>query len=164
MAVLGISANSRIIGTAILEKDILLDYGVRLLKHRWSFRKADKIIAHIATLIDDYGIMSIALTIPYAHYESKETQALIGRIRTFCRTKKIHVSSYHPKTLHAFCPQAKAKKKGLMECLVTLYPELRASHSKELRNKRERYHKLFEAVAAATLHVRGLDGKKHASL
>jgi len=64
------------------------------------------------------GITSIALTIPHSHYESEETKALIAQIKSYCRKEKINLLSYHPKTFHAFCPEAKAKKKALMKCLA----------------------------------------------
>jgi hypothetical protein len=161
MAVLGISVNSRVIGTAVIKDHVLIDYGVKLFKQRWSIHKAQKIIESITTQINDYGITSIALTIPYDYHESAETKALIVQIKSYCRKEKINLLSYHPKTFHAFCPEAKAKKKALMKCLADRYPELRIPYKKELQNQQRYYHKLFEAVAAATLQVQGMAGNSH---
>jgi len=153
MAVLGISLNSRIIGTAVIREQVLVDYSVKLFKQRWSIYKSQEILESVEKQINDYGITSIALTIPYEHYESEETKALIIRIKSYCQAQKINLLSYHPKTFHAFCPEAKAKKKGLMKYLVGRYPELGIPYKRELRNRQRYYHKLFEAVAAATLQV-----------
>jgi len=48
MAVLGISVNSRVIGTAVInDQGTLLTMAVKLFKQRWSIHKAQQIIESI---------------------------------------------------------------------------------------------------------------------
>lgn len=157
MVVLGISASSRVAGIAVLQNSILLDFSVRLFKESWSDTKAERIVASLTSYGTDHCITNVALTIPHVYYQHKETEVLIAQIRSHYRKKKINVSTYHPEAFHALCPEAKATKKALMRFMAEQYPELAFPYRKELRNKRRYYHKLFEAVGAATLLSQALE-------
>jgi RNase H-fold protein (predicted Holliday junction resolvase) len=151
MVVLGISVNSRVIGLAIIRKGSLLDFKVQLYKEQWSDKKAIKIIISIHSCLQEHRITNVALATPYVHYTTTETKALISEIKNHCRKKKVAIRTYDPASLHSLCEATKAKKKALMRAMVTHYPELHAYYKKELGNKNRYYHKLFEAVGAATL-------------
>jgi RNase H-fold protein (predicted Holliday junction resolvase) len=151
MAVLGISANSRVIGIAILQNNELQDYSVRLYKESWSDSKVERIIASLSPCIQNHSITHIALAIPHVHSTNKETETVISAIKSTFKKQDIPVSTFHQETLYRICPERKAKKKALMERLSEYYPELWYVQQKELRNVRRYYHKLFEAVAAACL-------------
>lgn len=151
MGVLGISANSRVLGLAIVHNNQLIDFKVRLHKSGWTDAKARKMIAGLHSSIQEHSISRVALTIPHAHYTTKETQALITKIKAHCHKKKIRVSTCDQAALYSLCEASKAKKKALMKAMVNRYPELIIQCRKELRNKNRYYHKLFEAVGAATL-------------
>jgi DNA polymerase elongation subunit (family B) len=159
MTVLGISANSRILGIATIQGNQLLDFNVRLFKERWSSNKAQKIVSRLLPCIQQYSIKSIALAMPPAHYRNKETEILLRLINTFSRKQKVRITTYNPKAFSCFCLENKARKKALMDGLSNLYPELGFIQRKELRNKRRHYHKLFEAVAAGTLLAQELKVK-----
>lgn len=151
MAVLGISANSRVVGLAVIDSGILLDYRIHLFTERWSDDKACRIIESLQSCLTDFPITSIAILIPHVHYASPQTNNLITRIQAHCSTQKSSVSTYQAAALHNLCEASKKKKKALMKVLAERYPDLRYVHAKELRNKNKYYHKLFEAVGAATL-------------
>lgn len=159
MAVLGISINSRVIGIAIIENKVLIDCGVKMYKQRWSIQKAEKIIADIRKLVSEFSINKIAIAIQRKHFESEESKALNALIKASISKNKLPITYYDPNTFDAFCDGKKAKKKVLMKCLVVIYPELVLPFKKELRNHRRHYHKLFEAVAAATLLSREMEIK-----
>jgi hypothetical protein len=151
MTILGISANSRVVGMAVLRKGTLHDYSVKLFKERWSEEKVQKMIGCITAYAAHHRITSIALTLPHEHHKNQETATLIAQITRTCRAKKIRLSTYYPQAFAGLCQETKAKKKALMRGLAEVYPELVPLYRKELRNRRRYYHKLFEAVAAATL-------------
>ena len=151
MAVLGISANTRHLGMAVIRKHALIDFKIQLYKERWSDKKANRMIGSLHCCIKEHSITSIALVIPYAYHLTPQTSVLIDRIKAHCRQKKIRISTYHPQALHCFCQAAKAKKKMLIKEMVRHYPELGTVYQKELKNKNKYYCKLFEAVGAATL-------------
>jgi hypothetical protein len=161
MIVLGISTNSRVLGIAILDENILLDYNVHYYKESWSGTKPYRILGCLNQYHKRYPISSIAIAIPYEYYQNKETKALIRHITKHYSKKKILVTSYQPEALHYLHQETKAKKKAMMECLTGYYPELRLIHKKELRNKRRYYFKLFEAVAVARLlNIENSTGKE----
>jgi RNase H-fold protein (predicted Holliday junction resolvase) len=151
MVVLGISANSRIVGIAIIQNNELVDYSIRLFKEGWSNSKAVRIIASLAPCIGHPSITHVALAIPHVHYTTKETAALIARITTYCKRENIPITTIHQETLRFAFRKTKASKKDLMEQLSGRYPELRLMQQRELRNSRNHYHKLFEAVAVGAM-------------
>jgi len=151
MRVLGVSVNSRIVSTAIVEDKALIDYQNRLYSERWSPMKAKKIVFLIKYSIKYCAITNIALAIPYAHYQNKETKTLITLIKTECQKKNVPISCYSPEAFGCLYEKTKANKKALMSALAERYPELGYIRKKELRNKREYYHKVFTAVASALL-------------
>lgn len=151
MTVLGISTNSRVLGIAILDKNVLLDFNVHYYKESWSGSKPYRILGCLNQYHKRYPISNIALAIPYEYYQNKETKALIKLITKYYSKKKILITCYRPEALHYLHQKKRAKKKAMMECLAGYYPELSLIHKKELRNKRRYYFKLFEAVAVARL-------------
>ena len=153
MVVLGVSANSRILGLAIINGNQLIDFKAQLHTEQWSIAKANKMIASLYACIKEYAITTVALAIPRVYHTSPETSAFITALKTFCFTKKISISAYKQPALHRLCEASKAKKKALMKAMARRYPELIHLYHKEMRNKHEYYHKLFEAVAVATLLI-----------
>ena len=157
MTVLGISANSRVVGIAVLNPAGLLDFNVHYHKEAWSDVKASRILGCLQRHQKRYPITHLAIAIPHAHYQNKETRTLIALIRSHCRKKGILLTPYQPEALHYLSQAAKAKKKTMMERLCELYPELVPLLKRERRNKRRYYFKLFEAVAVARLLCIELD-------
>ena len=153
MIVLGISANSRVVGIALIRKTMILDCNVHYFKESWSQLKAKRILGCLSHYHKDHPITNIAIALPHAHYQNKETKALIKLIEKHCRKKKILLTSYQPQAFHYLHQETKTKKKIMMKTLTELYPELVPIYRKELRNKRRYYFKLFEAVAVARLLI-----------
>lgn len=149
--VLGLSANSRNVGMVILHRGEILDYKVQFYRQAWSNAKAVHIIKSLDAYRIQHPIRSIALYIPYEHYTTKETAALLKCISAHYKKKAIALTTYEAPSLNSLCETTRAKKKSLMASLAGRYPELRHIRYKELRNKTKYYHKLFEAVGVATL-------------
>jgi len=153
MATLGISTNTRLLGTAIINSGRLVDYSIHLHKQPWSTSKANLIINRLEACVRRYCINNIVLSIPHEYHQTKASQYLSDCIYRHFKKKSITVTRQKVETLYSLCSQEQKKtKKALMEAIVQLFPELSYCHFKEQRNKSKYYIKLFEAVAAATLH------------
>lgn len=149
---LGISTNTRLLGLAIINRDSLVDYSIRLFKSSWSPSKANLIVTSLEPCVRQYCIKNVILSTPHAYYQTSEYQYLITSIIAFFKAKGIPVSTQPAKTIYDLCPpEQKKTKKTLMTVLVDRYPQLLYCYLKELRNKNKYYIKVFEAVAAATL-------------
>lgn len=151
MKVLGISANSRIVGMAVVNDNTLFDFKTRLFKEGWSTVKASRIITCLLHYVREHHVTSIAIVIPHVHHQTPQSKALIEKITVSFRKKEIKVSTYSPEAFHSFCEKTKTKKKTLMQEMATIHPELSYLRRKELSNKNKYYIKLFEATAVAML-------------
>ena len=151
MITIGVSLNSRIVALAIIRKNILLDYKVRLYKKQWSTSKVNDMIALFRSCSKEYSIKKITVTIPHSHHTNKRIQTLIKTIRNFCHQKQISFLPCYQVAFDKFLQKERARKKALMLKMVKHYPELAPIYKKEIRNKNKYYYKLFEAVAAATI-------------
>ncbi len=150
---LGISANTRLVGLAIIKQNKLEDYSIHHHKSSWSPAKAAVIITRLEPCVRQYCIKRVVLSIPYAHHQTEEFRQLIYRIREFFEAKNIPVFAETPEAIHSFYPPDQKKtKKALMSSLVLQFPQLSYCYQKELRNKNKYYIKLFEAVAMAAIH------------
>lgn len=153
MATLGISTNTRLVGIAIIKQDRLVDYSIHLHKSSWSPSKAKMIVASLEPCVSQYCISRVVLSIPYAHYQTKGFKSLCSRIKAFFESKNIPIYTKPAQALYSFCQEGQKKtKKAMMATLTELFPELRYCYSREVRNKKIYYMKLFEAAAVATLH------------
>ena len=152
MATLGISTNTRLLAAAIITKDRLVDYSIRLHKQSWSPSKANLIIKSLEACVRRYCIKSLVLSIPYEYHQTKAGQYLHSRICRHFEKKNITVTTKEIKTLYSLCPQEQKKtKKAIMEAVANRFPELHYYQYKELRKKYPYYMKLFEAVGVAVL-------------
>lgn len=152
MAVLGISTNTRLLGTAIIHKGLLTEYQVRLYKASWSPSKATRIITSLEPCVRRYCITEVVLSIPPKHHQTREFQHLALRLDEYFKSLGIAVSIVTRHEVLSLCTVGHKKtKKALMESLVLRYPELTYCYQREMRNKKKYYVKLFEAVAVTIL-------------
>lgn len=152
MAVLSISTNTRLLGMAIITKNGLAAYSIRLYKSPWSASKANKIVTSLEPCVRRYSIKSVVLSIPPEHHQNREGKILRLKLLKHFQAKGIPVQMVPTSTLYAFCPVGqKPTKKMAMKSIVQRCPELRPYLQKELQNKNRYYTKLFEAVAAGLL-------------
>jgi len=152
MAVLGISTNTRLLGTAIISEGQLTAYQVRLFKASWSASKATRIITSLEPCVRQYSIKRVVLSTPYEYHQTDAYKVLHSRLCQYFGRKGIEIISVSPDRFHSLYENGGQKrKKALIEELCSRYPELRYCRDRELRNKNKYYFKLFEAVAAATL-------------
>jgi len=153
MAVLGLSTNTRLLGLAVINQGVLVDYKMQFTKNAWSPEKATKILAGLEPCIAEYSITKVVLSMPHAHHQTEAFRYLVRRIQALCKKKNISFIAEPPEAFYPlFAPGVKNTKKNLMQALSLDFPQLAKCQYKELRNKRKYYIKLFEAVAVATLH------------
>lgn len=152
MTILGISMNTRLVSVAILSNNELIGHSTHLHKSAWSPRKRDEIITSLEPCVRHYGITQVALSIPYAYYQTKEHRELVEAINTFFASKDISVYTKIPEDMDVlYTASKKTRKKALMRAMVERFPSLTRCYQRELRNKTKYYYKLFEAVAAGAL-------------
>lgn len=155
MATLGISTNTRLLATAIINGNSLVDYSIHLHKQSWSPSKANLILNSLEPCVRRYCIKSIVLSIPHAYHQTDAFKYLLKRICAYCKQNRITIWKESVASLHALCPTDQKKtKKALMETVAVIFPELQYFLFKEKRNKSKYYVKLFEAVAVAMLQER----------
>ncbi|MEP6673648.1 MAG: hypothetical protein ABJA78_00775 [Ferruginibacter sp.] len=152
--ILGVSFSSRMLGLAVVQSDSLIDYSVKLFKETWSSAKMNRILTSLTSAIDNYNITDMVLSIPPIHFREEPFQELWMEIASLGHTKSIKVKMYRQAELQTLCgEQERMTRKSLMEALIHWYPELHSFYSREVRNKNKYYHKMFEAIAAATMFV-----------
>ncbi len=153
MVTLGISTNTRLLGLALINREGLVDYSIHLHKSSWSPSKANLIVTSLEPCVRQYCIKRVVLSIPYEHHQTEAFKHVISCIRRYFEARQIPIYTETAEALHSLYPPGEKKtKKALMQALTLLYPHLSFCYRKELRNKNKYYIKLFEAVAAATLH------------
>ena len=142
------------LGLAVIQSDSLIDYSVKLFKETWSPAKMDRILSSLTSAISAYTITDMVLSIPPIHFQGEPFQELWMEITTLGRIKSLNVKMYRRAELQTFCGnEERMTRKSLMEALIQWYPELESFYTREIRNKNKYYHKMFEAVGAATLFL-----------
>ena len=118
---------------------------------KWEDDKLDKILIAIIKQIEIYQIKRIALKAPHPSHSSPQLHALINDIMGHAKAKRISCKTYSIEQLHRhYCPtEYCANREHLMDQVMRQYPFVWSEHSKEKRNKRWYYLKLFEAIAVA---------------
>ncbi|HAO09430.1 MAG TPA: hypothetical protein DCQ50_21160 [Chryseobacterium sp.] len=143
------------LGLAVMQSDSLIDYSVKLYKETWSPVKMDHMRTSLTSAIDNYNITDMVLSIPPIHFQAGPFQELWVEIAALGHAKSLTMKMYRQAELQAMCGNdERMTRRSLMEAVIHLYPELELYYKRELRNKNKYYHKMFEAVAAATLFVR----------
>ena len=151
--ILGISANTRFIGLAIIKDSSLIDYAVKLNKEKWSETKGQKIITSLQTWYEHINIHNIILSKPYAHHQTKQMESLYKKIFQTLKKKNVEVRSYSvSEVLRGWKIKGKKKKTTLFEKIALQYPELHEIVEKDQLNTSVYYSKLFEAIAVATYY------------
>jgi len=143
--ILGISPGTRLVGTAILKDGVLIDWGVKMFKEKWSDQKLQRIVTVLEAIIRRYGIKTIALKSVHISKASKELEVLVHAIVLVARQLKIHLRTYTIEELKHHCNGA-PNKELIMSYVFQLYPEV----EKTIRFGKENslYHmKTIEAVA-----------------
>ena len=142
------------LGLAVVQSDTLIDYSVKLFKESWSPVKMDHILSSLTSAIDNYNITDMVLSIPPINFQAEPFKELWVEIATLGHIKLINLKMYRQAELQAFCRNdERMTRKSLMEAIIGWYPELESFYKREIRNKNKYYHKMFEAIAAATLFL-----------
>lgn len=152
MATLGISTNTRLLGFAIIKQDQLLDYSIRLYKSSWSPSKATQIITSLEPCVRRYSITRVVLSIPPKHHQTKAFRHLHLQLKAHFEERNIaFCTRFVRETISMAIADKRKTKRALLDSVVQKYPELQYCYLRELRNKKQYYVKVFEAVAVGSL-------------
>lgn len=151
--ILGISFSTRMVGLAVLDSDLLIDYSVKFYKEKWSPAKMESILTSLTSAVTHYNIQHIVLSIAPAYINEDPYNELWQEIIMRFEESLITVTSYKLESLQQITScEERMSRKLLMETLCEKYPELSFYARLERRNKNKYYYKMFEAVGVILLH------------
>jgi len=157
LKILAINPGTKYLGFAVYSGDCLLDWGVRVIKGRWSKEKLKKAREILLSLMDTYQPKVLAIKRLHPARSSINLHLLALRIREFARTKGVKVYQYSIEELENFFLDERANKKELAEVMTSRYPELIPELKKEKSHKNPYHLRMFEAVALGSVCSHKLD-------
>jgi len=156
--ILGINPGTRYLGVAVFEEAELLDWGVKVIKGRWSKAKMDKALLIVSELIKQHEPRVLAIKKLRPSRTSLHLARLADRIRQLSRRKGLKVRRYSIGELEAFfSPEERINKMGLAEIIASQYPALVHEHQREKSHKNSYHLRMFEAVALGAMCFHQLD-------
>ncbi len=163
LKILGINPGTRYLGIALFEEGNLLDWGVKVVKGKWSKQKMEKFMGIISRLIEEHHPNVIAIKKLHPSRTSRNLSRLTDGIVHL--TSRKHFKLYRCsigelKTF--FCPDKRMNKRRLAEMASSVYPVLYHELEKEKNHKNPYYLRMFEAVALGSMCFHKLDSHNHA--
>lgn len=156
--ILAINPGTRYLGTAFFEGGELLDWGVKVIKGKWSKAKMNKTMLIVFELIRQYEPNVIALKRLHPSRTSRNLTHLVDRIVEFSRRKGLKACHYSIGELESFfCPDEKTNRRKLAELVASGYRVLHHELEKEKRHKNPYHLRMFEAVALGAVCSHQLD-------
>jgi hypothetical protein len=149
-ALLGISPGTRVVGLAVINKGILIEWKVKTFKEMWSCSKRKTILATINRICEYHGIQVIAIKKIDPLRSSPQLDRLIATIIKQAERNHIKLRQYSLSDLdYDFHTGKKQSKGNLSEKIADKHPEVRKEYLQERNNRKEYYTKMFEAIAMA---------------
>ncbi len=149
-ALLGISPGTRIIGLAVINKGILVEWNVKTFKEMWSCSKRKLILATIARICEYHEIQVIAIKKINPLRSSTPLDRLRASIIKQAERNRIKVRQYSLSDLDYDLQTGKKQGKvNLSEKVADKHPEVHKEYLQERNNRKEYYTKMFEAIAMA---------------
>ncbi|NVN97543.1 hypothetical protein HXX01_04960 [Candidatus Nomurabacteria bacterium] len=154
--ILGINPGAKYLGLAVLQGSDLREWGVKIIKGKWSKKKMAKIMGIIDEYVINFNSNVVCLKKIDPARSSKELFILVENIKSYCRNSDIKVYEYSIKGLEAFYSTASRlnNKKDLAQAIVMQYPILFHELNQEHSNKNAYHIRMFEAVALASAVIR----------
>jgi hypothetical protein len=149
-ALLGISPGTRVVGLAVIQKGVLVEWKVKTFKEMWSGDKRRAIIATIDRVCEYHGIQVLALKKIDPLKSSPQLDRLVGSILKRAKLNGIKVCQYSLSDLDYDLQMGKKQNKSeLTEKVASKHPEVQKEYLLERNNRKEYYTKMFEAIAMA---------------
>ena len=156
--ILAINPGSRYIGMAFFQGSELRDWGIKVVKGRWSKDKMKKIRLIVSDFIERYGPNVLAIKRLHPSRGSERLKQLVRRIKGLAKRKGLEVYQYSIKELEAFfSPDVRINKKQMAEIVASEYPALFHELERERSHRNPYYIRMFEAVALGSMCFRHLD-------
>jgi len=158
LKILGINPGTRYLGIALFQGPELRDWGVKVIKGKWSKEKMAKVRMIVSRLIEQYGPNVLAIKKLHPCRSSPNLSQLVSGIKELSRRKGLKVYQFSVIDLETFfSPEESMNKKEMAEMLASEYPALLHELEKE-RSHRNPYHlRMFEAVALGSICFHHLD-------
>jgi Holliday junction resolvasome RuvABC endonuclease subunit len=158
LKILGINPGTRYFGIAVFQGPELKDWGIKVVKGRWSKEKMRRVMKIVSRLTEQYEPKVLAIKKLHPSRSSNNLKSLVRKIKELARRKKLKVYQYSIEELEAFfSPGEKTNKKGLAELVASAYPELLNELKKEKTSKNSYHLRMFEAVALGSMCFHQLD-------
>ena len=149
-ALLGISPGTRVVGLAVIQKGVLVEWKVKTFKEMWSCSKRKTILATIDRICEYHGIQVIAIKKIDPLRSSRPLDKLVDAIIKQAERNSIKIRQYSLSDLDYDLNTGKKQNKSeLSEKVADKHPEVRKEYLQEQNNRKEYYTKMFEAIAMA---------------
>ena len=149
-ALLGISPGTRVVGLAVIQKGVLVEWKVKTFKEMWSGDKRRAILGTIDRICEYHAIQVLALKKIDPLKSSPQLDRLITSILKRAKRNGIRVYQYSLSDLDYDLQTGKNKNKSeLTEKVANKHPEVQKEYLLERNNRKEYYTKMFEAIAMA---------------
>jgi len=156
--ILALNPGTRYLGIAIFEGAELLDWGVKVIKGRWSNKKMEKVKKIVLDFIERYGPNVLAIKKLHPSRSSPSLGRLASAVKVLLKRRGLKVYQYSVKDLESFfSPEEKVNRKGMAELVASMHPELRPELEKEKSHKNPYHLRMFEAVALGAMCFHQLD-------
>jgi Holliday junction resolvasome RuvABC endonuclease subunit len=160
LTILGINPGSKYLGIAVFRGSELRDWGIKVIKGKWSRQKLEKILKIIAGFIEQYKPQALAIKKIHPSRSSSNLDNLVLKIKTLSKRKGLKVYQYSIKELESFFSQdERINKKKLADIIASEYPALFNELNREKSHKNPYHIRMFEAVALGSVCFHQLDKK-----
>ncbi|MBB5397194.1 hypothetical protein [Mucilaginibacter sp. AK015] len=151
MVILGISLGTRTSGIAILDSGKLIAWNTLSFRHRWSEKKAHKIVSRYDLYLRNHRVTAVVLKIPPLTHHTEALLTLLKKLQELFTYHGCMVEYKTKAEVKAAIPEVRNTRQ-LIEYTTDLYHCLIPEQVHELRSKNKYHHKMFEAVLVAHLH------------
>lgn len=158
LKILAINPGSRYMGIAFFQGPELRDWGIRVVKGKWSREKMKKLRLIVSELIERYGPNALAIKKLHPSRRSVDLKRLVSRIKGLAKRRGLRVYQYSIGDLEAFLsPESRINKREMAEILASEYPVLFHELEREKDNRNPYHIRMFEAVALGSICFHHLD-------
>ena len=163
LKILAINPGSRYLGVASFQQAELRDWGVKVLKGKWSGEKMEMAKKTVSILMDCWRPDVLAIKLLHPARSSRNLKGLVAKVKELSKRRGLKVYQYSIKELEDFfSPKERINKRKLTEIIALQHAELLPELEKE-RSRKNPYHlRMFEAVALGSMCFHQLDRQNHA--
>lgn len=149
---MGINPSTGCLGFAFLREANLEDWGVKVVKGKWSGSKKRKVLSLVDGFMQRFEPDVLALKRLHPSRSSAHLNALVREIKARARARQIGVREYSIDAMEQFfCSGKRKNKKVLAQAVACDYPVLYRELGKEKVNRHPYHIAVFEAVALGAL-------------